>query len=315
MKRHSKLASVAFGLAAVALTAGCNATAENPDYAKCMARTPAPEPGYCAGMFPPRPARGVDGITAWIDQHMPLLIGLGVAVIVIAVWSSIAKANAKEKAQRESATVARGRQIAEAAYGEKVADARAASPQPDPAEYDPLGMGLRPPTTEFTMPPRSVETPADLKRYATFQWAVPWKPGTAFGNLVGRDGDTSRVHSAWAEACQLAGLGETDPETGAFTPAASVVNVNGFATERGVNGPIENGDVSVAVDPRDYTVGDAQLERVRVHLRRTARVETVSPFERDAARDWFITVLSMDKAKAPAPAAEAPVDSDDDWRW
>ncbi|WP_081618281.1 hypothetical protein [Mycobacterium sp. 155] len=154
-------------------------------------------------------------------------------------------------------------------------------------------------------------SPEDLRRYADFGWAVPWQQGTAFGNLVTRDGDTSRVYAAWAEACQLARLGHWD-EAGTFTPAAAVVNVNGYSDD-------DTGDLELAVNTADYTVGARELNRVLEHLVRTARVETASDFTRDAVRDWHVTRLSMipkQQQAAPAPEPEASVpDPAAGWEW
>jgi hypothetical protein len=156
---------------------------------------------------------------------------------------------------------------------------------------------------------QEARSPEDLQRYAAFQWAVPWQRGTAFGNLVDRDGGTGRVHAAWTEACELARLGHWD-EQGVFTPAATVANVNGYDDG--------SGDLELSVNTADYTVGEKQLNKVLEHLVRTARVETASDFTRNAVRDWHITRLSMNPAaqQVQEPEQDAPApDPAANWEW
>lgn len=303
MKRYSKLTTA---LAVAALTAGCNATVENPDYAKCMARTPAPEPGYCAGMFPPRPARGVDGITAWIDQNLPLLIVVGLAVIAVAVWSHISKEKAQQEQQRESATLARGRRIAENWHATRVAAARfdAAAQVPDRSVFDPHGLGLAPPPAPAPKPVKSPPmSDADLRRYAEFGAVVPWQPGTAFAAVVAQNGSIAPAHAAWAEAMHAANLGETDPETGEFTPAAALVQVVSV---------VDSGDAELHVRTAGLHVREEQLNRVRTFLVPAARVGAVSPFVWVPTTGLYATTLSMDTAatggdaKTTTPEPEQP---------
>lgn len=200
----------------------------------------------------------------------------GIAAVIAWVIIASRRDSAEEKKQHTAATHARGRQIA-------------------------LDAGLSP----------VEQSPADLARFATFGWAVPHVPGTAFGNLVGRDGSTDRVSAAWAEAAEIARLGHVD-EQGRFVPAAAVVNVNGYADG--------SGDLELSVNTRDYTVGEAQLNKVLGHLVRTARVETATGFTRDAARDWHITRLSMTPAAQQAAAAapeqeQSAPDPTEQWEW
>lgn len=283
MKRYSKLTSIAAGIAALALTVA-PAHAEPPAFCKADGPFYVPETceawkrGAAQAGDPTTPATtpstSSGGITGWIDEHIVLLIGIGLAIFAIAVWRSMAREKAEATATADAAALARGRQIA--------ADANA-----EPA----------------------ARSPEDLHRYATFQWAVPWQPGTAFGNLVDRDGGTRRVHAAWVEACELARLGHWD-DKGVFTPAAGVVNVNGYDDG--------SGDLELSVNTRDYTVGERELNRVLEHLARTARVETASDFTRNAAKDWHVTRLSMTPAArqsaAPEQLAPAP-DPAANWEW
>ncbi|WP_249670206.1 hypothetical protein [Gordonia amarae] len=268
--------------------------------------TPAPSSGGTSS------GRGIgDWFSSFFDSYGALLFVGGLVVFIGWVVIASRRDSAEEKQRRAAGELARGRQIAEAAHAAAVqqAHAEAAAQMPDRSVYDPHGVGLAPPPMpQPKIPAAPATTPEDLQRYSAFGWAVPWTPGTAFAAAVSRSGNISRIEQAWVDACRLAGLGDND-EQGVFTPDATVVRVNGIEG---------SGDAWVAVDTRDYTVGAKQLDSVRDHLLRTARVESATPFQRDAARDWFITVLSMDAPVAPqatAPAAEEVQGPRVDPRW
>lgn len=280
MSRYSKLIAAA-GMVALTLTAAPAPAHAEPCATDALGRPIEHWPPGCTVTAPTTTApstsgsSGGGGITDWIGDHGPLLIGIGLAIFAVAVWRSMAREKAEAKQKLESAAVARGRAIA-------------------------MDAGVEP----------AASSPADLQRYSTFGWAVPWQPGTAFGNLVDRDGGTARVHAAWVEAAELARLGHVD-EMGAFTPAADVVNVNGYADG--------TGDLELAVSTRDYSIGETQLNKVLDHLVRTARVETASTWTRDAVRDWHVTRLSMipaavQQAPAPEQPQQAP-DPTEKWEW
>lgn len=260
------------------------------------------------------------GLGDWVSDHaiwIVLIVGGLIAWAVIAGLREEKATDQKEAATRDAATLARGRAIAEAWYEEQVAKAHAeaAAKVPDRSVYDPAGVGLAPPPPPpVVMPAPPAMADEDLRRYATFGAYVSWEHGTAFAQAITRSGDDAPIRSAWFQACQLAGLGETDPETGTFTPAATVAWI----------AAVGDGDVEVSVDTRDYTVGDQQLNRALRHLERTARVAAASPFVRNPAKDWFSTRLSMQQQAAPAPAPAQPtpaaaqpaaeqVDPDDPW--
>ncbi|MBX8688061.1 hypothetical protein GO011_11550 [Mycobacterium sp. 20091114027_K0903767] len=300
-------------MVSVTLIAGCSATVENPNYAECMARTPAPDRGYCEGMFPPRAARGVDGITAWIDQHIGALIVIGLAVIGIVIWRSMAKENAESRQKKESATLATGRLIAETWYDREVAKAQAEAlaSVPDRSVYDPAGVGLAPPPPpQPRYVPRPSMTPTDLKRYAAFNAVAAWTPGTAFASVTTAEGGIGPAVDAWNRACEAAGAGHTDAN-GTFTPIATVTRVFRTAGNR---------SAILAVQPRDVTIGEQELNRVREYFARLARVRTVLPFTRDHATGDFEALLSNDEVQQPAQAPSAPAqtttaqaDPDDPW--
>lgn len=272
----------------------------------CITETPTPTTGTTGSG-----SSGSGGLGAWFSEHSGVILFVIAVAAVIAIVAAVKSGTSKDKAAASEAELARGRQISLAAHAAAVqqAHAEAAAQVPPREQWDPHGVGLAPPPMPAPkIPAAPATTPEDLQRYATFGWAVPWIPGTAFAAAVSRSGDISRIEQAWVDACRLAGLGDTD-EQGAFIPAATVVRVNGIEG---------SGDAWVAVDTRDYTVGAKQLDCVRDHLLRTARVESASPFQRDAARDWFITVLSMDPPAAPqatAPAAEEVRGPRIDPRW
>lgn len=239
--------------------------------------------GALCGTPTPAPSSGGSGggfsnaVSDFFNSSWGALLFFGGLAAFIA-WVVIAtrRDSAAEKEQRTAAELARGRQIA-------------------------MDAGVEP----------AAQSPEDLRRFSAFQWAVPWTPGTAFGNLVDRDGSTDRVNAAWTAACELARLGHAD-EQGRFIPAATVVNVNGYGDG--------SGDLELSVNTADYTVGETQLNRVLEPLTRTARVETASAFSRDAVRDWHITRLSMtpaaQQAAAAAPEQEQPApDPTVNWEW
>lgn len=298
------LTAAAFGVAAPAHAEPTFCDPSSPFYVadSCAAWRRGAEQALLPTTTPPATTSGSGGITGWIDSHIGLLICLGLVVFGFFMVRSMLRENAEEKATVNAAALARGRRLASDHHAEQVAAARAAAAaQLPPREtWDPHGLGLAPPPMpkpDLPAPPPTSD--ADLRRYAAFGWVIPFVPGTAFAAVVARDGSIARAESAWAEAAELAGVGETDPESGKFTAAATVVNVNG-ATD-------DSGDVLVSVDTRDYSIGAQQLDRVLPHLVRTARVATASKFERDPASDRFTTRLSMNNAAAST--AHAPTET------
>ncbi|CPR93182.1 hypothetical protein PP568_07055 [Mycobacteroides abscessus] len=212
----------------------------------------------------------------FIESAFPWVVGIVIVIAVLWVIAKVSSESAEEKKRKEQSRLGRGRRIAQ--------DAGCA---PD------------------------AMAPADLRRYVEHGWAVPWVPGTAFGNLVTREGGNARILQAWTDAAELARLGHWD-EAGVFVPAARVMNVAGYDDR--------SGDLRLSVSTRDYTTGERELARVLPHLLRTARVATASPWERDAAKDWYATRLSMtpeQQQSAPTPQQEeAPApDPAAGWEW
>ncbi|MGP4057775.1 hypothetical protein ACTWP6_23620 [Mycobacterium sp. 4D054] len=211
MSQHSKLSAA---IAAAATTALTTASPAYADPEVCTVYGPH-NTMTCKPLTPTTTAPATStgsgssggGISDWIGDHAPALVVICLVVVGIVVWANVSKG----KEQQASAALAQGRQIAQEA--DTALEAR---------------------------------SPEDLQRYAGFGWAVPWQRGTAFGNLVDRDGGIGRVHAAWKEACELARIGHWD-QKGKFTPAATVVNVNGYGDG--------TGDLELSVSTADYTIG------------------------------------------------------------
>ncbi|WP_132877410.1 hypothetical protein [Mycobacteroides abscessus] len=273
--------------------------------ALCGTPTPAPSSGGSGG----------GGIGDWFSDFIGSPLGTllffgGIAAFVAWVVIAVRRDSAAEKEQRAAAQAARGRAIAEQHHAEQRALAeQAALAQVPPREtYDPMNMGVAPAPIEVQSVPAPPTDPEDLQRYATFSAAVPWEPGTAFAAVVSRDGDWSRARTAFASACEAAGLGETD-EADAFTPDAVVAEV------RTIGGDTDA--VVLAVRPAGLHVGSAQLDRVRPFLVRTARVAEASPFVREPSTDLYLTTLRnavQEQPAAPAPDT-APTTDPSNWEW
>lgn len=251
-----------------------------------------------------------DAITDWFSANggtICLLIGIAAA---IAITITIRKGNAEEKAERAAARDARGRALAAADHQRRQAEAEAAArAQLPPREsYDPLGVGLPAPAVQVPAVAAAPTAPEDLARYAALGAVVPWTPGTALAAVMTRAGDIIAARRAFAEACQLGGLGETDPESGTFTPAAEVVRVEPTPDE---------GDAALVIRPRNVMTGGTEIDRVRTLLERTARVRHAGPAARiHATGKWVVVVSNRDLAAlepTSAPAASVDSDVDEDW--
>ncbi|MBN7296638.1 hypothetical protein [Mycobacteroides abscessus] len=315
----SKFGFVTATFAAAAVAASCTAApaVAEPCVVDALGRVATNFPPGCtpspAAPTTTAPSTGSgSGVTGWIDGHMPLIIGIVVVVLIVAVTRSVARDKEKAAAEQQQADLDRGRGIAldhHAADVQRVREAAAWS-APDPSTYDPMGLGVAPPQMpEPDLPAAPPQSPADLKRYSTFGAVVPWEPGTAFAAVVARDGDIARAEQAWIEACRAARLGETDSETGAFTPTAELTNVRNV---------VGSGDVELVVLPADLFTGDVQLNRVIPYLVRTARVRWSGVFEREHTSDSFVIRLSNTDPAAQAPGApqqQAPADPVSGWEW
>lgn len=298
MKHYSKLSTA---ITAVALTAATTAAPALADPDVCTVEG-VDNRMVCKPLTPTTTAPATSsggsssggGITGWIDSNIGLLIVIGLAIFAVAVWRSMAR----EKVEKNEAALARGRRIAENWYATRVAAARfdAAAQVPDRSVYDPHGLGLAPPPAPA---PKPVNPPPmekeDLRRYAAFGAVIPWDPNSAFGACVTRSGSVAPAETAWTEAMRAANLGETDTESGAFTPAATLVSVHNV---------VDSGDAELHVRTAGVYVREEQLNRVRAFLIPAARVASVSPFEWKPATGLYMTRLSMETASAPA--AQSP---------
>lgn len=253
-------------------------------------------------------------VSEWVSDFVGSGVGTllffgGIAAVIVWVVIANRRETADEKQKRSSAELARGRAIAEQHHAAAVqqAHAEAAAQMPDPSVYDPMGMGVAPAPIEVQSVPAPPTDPEDLQRYATFDAAVPWTPGTAFAAVVSRSGDWSRARNAWALACEQAGLTETD-ENGEVTLQAELTGL------RTIGG--DDDAVVLAVRPSGLHIAEKALDRVREFLVVTAHVETASPFQREAATGLYLTTLRNVVEHAPAPAPDtAPVAGPESWEW
>jgi hypothetical protein len=235
----------------------------------------------------PSTGGGHDSGLSGSSQLLMCVVLLVVAAIALRWFWQWRQANASAGEQaatdREREVLARGRQIATDHHAEQVQQAQEGGVEPPAA----------PPMAD-----------ADLRRYADFGAVVAWTPGSAFAQVVTRDGDISRAAQAWTEACRLARLGDNDPETGVFTPAAVLVQV------RNVNADPDA--VVLVVEPSSYLIGEEQLNRATDFLVRTARVRSAGKFEREHASDRF--TVRLGNVDVVAQAGDGP-QGVDIWKW
>ncbi len=219
----------------------------------------------------------------------------------------------------KAATTKVGYEAADADWRQDVVNAKLAGQLHalDPAEYDPLGIGLTPPPAPpVQLPPEPRMTDEDALRYARHGGHVELLPGSAAASLVARDGSWAAAEAAWIEACKAARLGGAEQRTSripgvnttseVFIPGADLVRVE----------VLENGDAALVVRPRTLAVGAEQLKDTTDFLLRTARVRHAGGWVRAHATDEFVIVLSnRDLAAVPEQTSgPAPTGSDDeDW--
>lgn len=213
-----------------------------------------------------------------------------------------------------------GYEQADAAWRQDIelAKLNAAMHRPNPAEYDPLGLGIAPPPAPpVQLPPEPVMNDADALRYARMGAHVELIPGSAAAALVARDGSWAAAESAWIAACKAANLGSVeqrnsrvpgvDRTSDVFVPGADLARVE----------VLNEGDAAVVVRPRSLAVGTEQLEKVKPFLLRTARVRHAGGWTRNHADDTFTLVLSNRDLAATeqsgGSAPSAPVDDIEDW--
>ncbi|MBS4102864.1 hypothetical protein [Tsukamurella paurometabola] len=241
--------------------------------------------------------------------------GLGGALIaaVVAVPVALIASRAGERAEQAQ----RGYEQADAAWRQDVEMAKlnAQLHRPNPAEFDPLGLGIAPPPAPpVQLPPEPRMTDEDALRYARMGGHVELIPGSAAAALVARDGSWTTAESAWIEACKAARLGGAEQRTSrvpgvnatseVFVPGADLVRVE----------VLEDGDAAVVVRPRSLAVGAEQLAGVTPFLLRTARVRHAGGWVRAHVSDEFVLVLSnrqLDIQQQPPTSGPVPVD--DEW--
>lgn len=257
------------------------------------------------------PKSGVDGAVDFLGHGVVTVFVVLVAVLVIGGILAHVFGTSDADAQE------RGRQIASDHYAQQVHAAQAAW-NPDPADYDPLGIGVAPPPApEVKPPPPPNLTPEDAQRLGVFGRPVDLVPGSANAVLIARDGSWKAAETAWNEACRAANLGRhedrasrvpgVDRTRRVFVPAAELVRVE----------PLDSGDAVLVVRTLDLSVGADHLAAVTPFLLRTARVRLASSWVRAFSSDEFKITLStrtdeeIQRAAEPAPAAAS--DDEDPW--
>ncbi|WP_238219753.1 hypothetical protein [Tsukamurella pulmonis] len=252
-----------------------------------------------------------DSLSSWVSDNAGLIVVGFLAVMGAWIAVALLRENAQEKAERAAARDARGRALAAADQARRQHEAEAAALAQAPARetFDPLGLGLPAPAVQVPAVAAAPTAPEDLARYAALGAVVPWTPGTALAAVMTRAGDFGPARRAFAEACELGGLGETDPESGAFTPAAEVVRVEPTPDE---------GDAALVIRPASVLVGGEQIDRIRTLLERTARVRHAGLAVRaHATGEWIVVLSNRDltalEQQTAAPAAAQASDVDEDW--
>ncbi len=268
----------------------------------CITETPTPTTGTTGSG-----SSESGGLGAWFSEHAGVILFVIAVAAVIAIAAAVKSGTSKDKAAASEADLARGRAIAQSAHAAAVqrAHAEAAAQMPPREVWDPMNMGAVPPTPEPVIPAPPSTDPTDLQRYNAFGAVTPWEAGTAFAAVVNRDGNLSRATAAWLTAAQEAGLGELD-EDGTFTPSAVLTNVR----------YIDGGDVEFVVQPGGLHIAETQLDKALRYLVVEARVESASPFVREAATGRYCSTLTnrVEEKSAPAPEA-APVAGPESWEW
>jgi len=228
---------------------------------------------------------------------------------------------ASAKSGSRSATATSGYKQAHAAHQQDVVNAQLAAQmhQPNPAEYDPLGLGVAPPPApKPVLPPEPVMTDDDALRFARMGGHVDLIPGSAAAALVARDGSWHAAETAWIAACKAANLGSIEQRSSrvpgvnstseVWVPAADLVRVDVLA----------EGDAAVVVRPRGLNVGAEQLKGTNDFLRRTARIRHTGGWLWNHSDDTFTLVLSnrdlaaQEQSSGPEPAG-SPAGDDEDW--
>ncbi|KXP12499.1 hypothetical protein AXK57_19665 [Tsukamurella pulmonis] len=244
------------------------------------------------------------------------VFGIAGALLSAVIGVPIMLVGIKGDSHAEQATS--GYRQADQAWQQDVVNAHLASQmqRPNPAEYDPLNLGIAPPPAPpVQLPPEPRMSDEDAVRWHRHGGHVELIPGSAAAALVARDGSWHAAESAWIEACRAARLGTTEQRSSripgvngvseVYVPAADLVRVEVLA----------DGDAALVVRPRSLAVGAEQLADVTPYLLRTARVRHAGGWTRAHVTDEFVLVLSNRDLSAPeqtSPTSTAPVDDDDD---
>ncbi len=246
------------------------------------------------------------------------IAGIGGALLAAVVGVPVMLVGIKRSEHADMAKSGYG--AADQAWQQDVVNAHLAAQmdRPDPAEYDPLNLGIAPPPAPAPVIPAEPRmTDEDAVRWHRHGGHVELVPGSAAASLVARDGSWTAAESAWIEACKASRLGSVEQRssrvpgvngtTEVFVPGADLVRVE----------VLETGDAAVVVRPRSLAIGAPELATVTPFLLRTARVRHAGGWVRAHSTDEFVITLSNRDLTAAQEqtSAPAPSNSDDDEDW
>lgn len=222
------------------------------------------------------------------------------------------------KADSDTDVVKAGYAAAEAQYQQQVQQARQAHAAwtPDPADFDPHGIGVRPPAAPpLQLPAEPQMTDQDARRFARVGFGVEIEPGSAAAQLLTTDGSDHLAREAWTSTCTAENFVVSEMQASRIPgrPAEQVtVPAADYVTVR----PLPGGDALLVVRPRAATLSTRELSRITQTFLNTARIRSASAWEREHATNLHSIRLSNTAAPAtPEPEqqpAPAPVD-DDPW--
>lgn len=122
--------------------------------------------------------------------------------------------------------------------------------------------------------------------------------------MLGIDGTDRPVREAWARISHALALGTTDPESGSFTPWATIAGIS----------HAQNGDVTVTWDLHERAKTAKSFQPAEGPLLRELRVkETVGGFLTNVETGQVFAVFS--NGSAPAAPAAPPINPVDDWKF
>lgn len=240
----------------------------------------------------------------------------GVAGLVVGALIGVPVMVISTKTDQDTDLLKTGYAAAEQQYQQQVAQARAAHAawRPDPAVFDPHGIGVRPPAAPpLQLPAEPQVSDEDARRFARVGAGVEIEPGSAAAQLLATDGSDTAAREAWATTCTAENFVVSEvqasripgrPAERITVPAADFVAVR----------PLPGGDALLVVRPRSNTLSTRELSRITQTFLNTARIRSASDWEREHATNLHSIRLSNAAAPAaPAPEQPAPAPVDDPW--